>query len=294
MAKKGSTQTQTTTPDEFTDQARRAVWDRAMQAASQPYQQYGGQRVAGVDPMTMRGLNGAFDAIAGFQNYQPGNFLSGDISAYQNPYQQAVISGVQGDFDRIRQSTMGMVDDAAQRAGAFGGSRHGIATGQALGDVGRAEASQLAGLRSAGFNDAAGRMLSDQDRALAFEQMKLGTAGQLGNLGLAGGGYLRNIDQQGLDTRYSDFLDQQNWGVRNLGLLSGTLGGLPGGSSTTQKQSGSGLGGFLGGALSLGSMFLPGGGLSGILGGGGNPTLNAMPPMPYDIDIDRSVIRPAG
>lgn len=268
MAKKGSTQTTSMTPDDFGQMARQQVWNRATAAANQPYQQYNGQRVAGANPMTMRGLNGAFDAINQFQNFKPGTFLDGDIGAYQNPFQDQVIAGVQGDFDRIRQQTMGSVDDAATRARAFGGSRHGVATGTALADVGRAEAAQLAGLRQAGFNDAAGRMQSDQDRALAFANQRLGTAGQLANLGLSGGGYLRNLDQAGLDAQYQQFLEQRGWDMGQAGQLGNILGGLPQGSTQSTHTPGSGLGGFLGGALTLGSMFLPGGGLAGILGGG--------------------------
>lgn len=239
-----------------------------MNIANTPYQAYTGQRVAGVDPMTTNALNGAAGAIRDFQNYTPGTLLSGDINAYQNPYQQNVINGIQGDYDRIRQQTSNQVNDAATAAHAFGGSRHGVAEGIALANTNRDEASQLAGLRSAGYTDAANRLSADQARQDAYQTQRLGTAGDLMNLGLSGGGYLRNVQQQGLDANYDNFLRQQGYGAQQLGMLSGTLGALPQGGTSTQQTPGSGLGGFVGGALSLGSQFLPGGSLAGILGGG--------------------------
>lgn len=273
MPKKGSTTTQTSSPDEFGQQARQQVWDRAMNLAQQPYQAYNGQRTAGVDPMTTNALNGAASTIRDFQNYKPGTLLSGDINAYQNPYQQSVINGVQGDYDRIRQQTSNQVNDAATQAHAFGGSRHGVAEGIALASTNRDEASQLAGLRSAGYTDAANRLSADQARQDAYQTQRLGSAGDLMNLGLSGGGYLRNVQQAGLDANYDNFLRQQGYGAQQLGMLSGTLGGLPQGGTSTNQQSGSGLGGILGGALSIGSQFLPGGALagslSGLFGGGG-------------------------
>ena len=109
--------------------------------------------------------------------------LSGNPAAAQNfmnPYQQQVIDAMNQQFGVQNQMTMQGVDDAATRAQAFGGSRHGIATGTALAENARNQSAQVAGLPNQGFEGAMGR--AGQVAGLGFDAANAGA-----NLGFGAG-----------------------------------------------------------------------------------------------------------
>jgi len=91
---------------------------------------------------------------------------AGGMAAYQNPYTQQVIDQSMSDLDRQRQMQQRTTGAQATAAGAFGGSRHGIAeaeTNRAYAEKG----GQLAGqLRAQGFNTALGAAQQDVTRQL--------------------------------------------------------------------------------------------------------------------------------
>lgn len=184
-----------------------AIADRLSQ---RPYEAYGGQTIAGFSPEQEQAFNymkqgvgmtdplyqratGVTSDVAGYdpQNVNAGSigfdrvnapsFLQGDIGAYMNPYignvENAAISRLQ---DASRQN-INRLGDQARAAGAFGGSRQGIAEGVALGETARSAGELSANLRSQGFNTAAGLMQADQQRAMqaALANQAAGiTAGQ--------------------------------------------------------------------------------------------------------------------
>ena len=116
--------------------------------------------------------------------------LSGDASAQQqfmNPYQQQ-FNAQGGLFDQLRQQSLGAVNDQATQAGAYGGSRQGVASGVALGQI----ANSQAGFNYQGFQDAMQR------------------AAQAANLGFGA-------------SQRAAFLPQQ-YNQGQLGLLQGGLG----------------------------------------------------------------------
>jgi hypothetical protein len=104
-----------------------------------------------------------------------------DVQAFMNPYQQQVIDQMRPEFDRQRSMALGALDQRATQAGAFGGSRHGVAQGVALGEVGRAESDAIARLMYGGYQDAMGQALQQQ----GFRAGILGTPFQRA-LGIAG------------------------------------------------------------------------------------------------------------
>lgn len=99
--------------------------------------------------------------------------LGGDPNAVKtlmNPYQQNVIDGIMGQWKNANAMGMNQVNDAATRAGAFGGSRQGVATGVMMGENARNATSQIGDLLNSGYNNA------------------MGQAGALVNLGMGGAG----------------------------------------------------------------------------------------------------------
>jgi hypothetical protein len=134
--------------------------------------------------------------------------LGGDAAAaakYMNPYQSQVIDAMMAQFARGDKRTEMQMNDAATRAGAFGGSRHGIATGTALAENRVNQNAQIAGLLNSGFEGAMGR--AAQQAGMGFN-----AAGAGANLGMTAGNpdlWRMNILRQGFvgmpyGTQYQD------------------------------------------------------------------------------------------
>ena len=97
-----------------------------------------------------------------------------NMSQYMNPFQQDVVDVALGDIERSRQMQQMQGAAQAQRAGAFGGSRQGVAEAltneAALREAGRT----AAGLRSQGFEFAAGMGQQDAARQLQAQSANQG------------------------------------------------------------------------------------------------------------------------
>ena len=203
---------------------------------------------------------GALAGTAAGMAYQPGQIGSlaqTDIGQYQNPYTQQVIDATQADVLRGAQQGINALDYQAGRAGAFGGSRHGVA----LGELGTGVAQQLAqtsaGLRQAGFQNAQQmaqqdiqNRLSQQNLNLAGAQQRLGAAQQLAGLGQQSFGYgtalqsqlaAQGQQQQAMEQALIDAAKAQYAGytgapAAGLGYVSQALGATTVPTSTTQTK----------------------------------------------------------
>ena len=86
---------------------------------------------------------------------QYGQAIAGpNIAQFMNPYTSEVIGRTGMDMARQAQMAQNTLGADASRAGAFGGSRHGVAQGTMLGDYGRAFGDIAAQQRQQGFNTA--------------------------------------------------------------------------------------------------------------------------------------------
>ena len=216
--------------DPATKEHMRRTFGAAAAAGAQPYTPYQGQTVAGVSSLAPEAIERMRQAsnfgMGGMQ--QMANLAMGDYGAltpaFQRAQEQAIAAG----------------NEQATRAGAFGGSRHGVAQGELQANV----ANQQAML---GVN-----------AAQQLAQMGMGqNAAQFG-----AGDYMRNVQQEQLTDQQRRFMEARDWDQRNLGILTGAMGG-PSGSTQTTPQSRNVLGGVAGGAMA-GSPF----GLPGMIGGG--------------------------
>lgn len=180
----------------------------------------GGQPQAGA-PFAMPGLPPEIAAAqAQYGQYaNAGNLGLGALTGGPNPFMNTYLSGLDPQWAQLRQQTLGAIGDQATQAGAFGGSRQGVAQGVALGELGNAQAQQ----QYQAFNDA-------QQRALQAANLGFGAIGA--------GAFLPQMYHQG-----------------QLGLLQQGLG--PYGQTQSTPTQGGGLGGLLGGALTLASI-IPG------------------------------------
>ena len=102
----------------------------------------------------------------GFERVNAPSFLTGNVDAYMNPYISNVENAALQRLEGATKQAVNRIGDQARAAGAFGGSRQGIAEGTALGEAARSAGELSANLRSQGYNQAAALMQADQQRAM--------------------------------------------------------------------------------------------------------------------------------
>ena len=142
-------------------------------ATTNPYQAAAGAQQAAMG--TTAGLMGA-TAAQGMANYQ-------------NPYENQVVQAALRDVGSQAQQGFNQLDAQATQAGAFGGSRHGIAQAEMAKGYTQQMADAAARMRAQGFNTALGASQADMSR-------QLGAAQQLAGLGAQSFGYGQSIQNQ--------------------------------------------------------------------------------------------------
>lgn len=177
-----------------------------------------GAGAAGPSPL----LNGAADYGTAAQ--AGGNLgfgaLSGDPAAVQrlmDPYTQQVIDQNDAGWQKTNLQTANQVNDAATRAGAFGGSRAAVTQGAALASNNQAEAMQRAGLLQSGYQGAMTQ--AGQLAGYGFQGANMNS-----NLGFGGVGspdlYALNMLRQG----FVQPLGQNSSGVTRNTSVQGNAG----------------------------------------------------------------------
>lgn len=289
-----STVTQTSLP-EYAEPYFRRLMERTEAQSLTGYQPFGGPRIAGQSPDTLgaqqltrdiagtgiAGLPQAMGVAAG--NVQAGRQLAGQAGpygfgaanqfidpgvteSYMSPYMRNVLDVQKDQARRQFNEQEGQRNAAAVQAGAFGGSRQGVAEGVAQrGLLDRMSNIEATGMQQAyqqaqqGFqSDRAARMAQEQAQAAenrnAIQQRlgALGFAGQqagqmvgFGEMGRAAdiqnaqlleavGQQQEGYAQRGLDLAYEDFLRQQAFPEQQLQFYSSILRGVPVEPTVTQ------------------------------------------------------------
>jgi hypothetical protein len=101
---------------------------------------------------------------------------SQDYQAFMSPYQQEVINTTMADFDRQAQIGSGQVGMNAYTAGAFGGSRQGVAEAEYQSSSDRNRAALLAGLYGQGYDQAQGYRQQAMTNQLGLGSLQQGLA----------------------------------------------------------------------------------------------------------------------
>jgi hypothetical protein len=183
----------------------------------------------------MRGAGETYGNLAGFQP---------SAQQYMNPYTQDVIDRTQQDIMRQQQMSQNQLGAQATQAGAFGGSRHGVAEGVMAGEYGRMAGDIAAQQRQQAYNQA----LDTAFRTAGVQQA--GAAG-LGGVGsqLFGQGiniqqqigqqaaFQRSLEQKLLDLQKAQFGQATGAPLSGLGAMSQIIGGVPYSTSGTATQS---------------------------------------------------------
>lgn len=111
-----------------------------------------------------------------------------NIGQFMNPYTSMVTGQTLQDMERQRQMAVNQTAQQATQAGAFGGSRHGVAEALTNEAAMRQGAQAFANLQQQGFGQALGAAQQQQ-------QLGLQAAGQMGNLSNLGFGFGQQITQ---------------------------------------------------------------------------------------------------
>lgn len=100
--------------------------------------------------------------------------IEDQAAQFFNPYQSNVIDALSAEYDVARARAMTDANQAATAAGAFGGTRHGVMAGARLGELDRAELSQIGSLLHTGYENALSRGLAytEHQRQLREQQMR--------------------------------------------------------------------------------------------------------------------------
>lgn len=99
----------------------------------------------------------------------------GAIDARMNPYSSAVTDNILRDYGKQRRIGGNQLNDQARAAGAFGGSRHGVAQGMYDQETSKGINDILTAQREKGYNQAVGQLNADRNNLLT-------SAGQLSNI----------------------------------------------------------------------------------------------------------------
>jgi hypothetical protein len=246
----------------------------------------------GNNPMLAQGQN-ALQGLLGFtpqqvsaqrvsmadNSYDPAQLAGADLSAYMSPFQSDVIDASMRDYDNLLGMTFNQLK-AQTPMGAYGGSRQGVAMGQAGADAARDQARAIANLRQAGFQNAQGAAFQDigarnqfmaqrnadnlstqqynagQDMAAQQFNSQQGLAGANFNAGIANNMFANGLNMDANDRANIGLLSQMgdrereiaianNPELQRLGYLSsvgGLLGMVPTNAFTGQTVNETGTG----------------------------------------------------
>ncbi|MEQ1492491.1 MAG: hypothetical protein ABL932_18255, partial [Terricaulis sp.] len=185
------------------------------QPTANPASQLQNQAFAGASNLsgTNQGLSDAMNTTRGLLNYTPQNvnaqqLSQTDLNPYMNPYTQNVIDTSLNSLDRFRQGAISNNQASATQAGAYGGSRHGVADAETNRGFLDQAGALAANLYNQNFNqaqqgaqfDIGNRLNADQfnvNSGLQGAQFQGNMANQLAQQGLAGDANSRaNIGMQ--------------------------------------------------------------------------------------------------
>ena len=216
--------------------------------------QGGGQTATpNINQAAAQGIYGAGMGTAAGMGFDPGTLAQTDISQYQNPFTEQVIKANEADILRGAQMGMNELGAQASRAGAFGGSRQGVAEAEMGRNVLQQLAQSSAGLRQQGFTTAQQMAQQDIQNRMMGQTARTGAAGQLANIAQTGFGMgqqaLAGLQQTGaqqqaiqqalIDAAKGQFAGYAGSPASTIGYLSQALGAttVPQ-TTTTSKQPG--------------------------------------------------------
>lgn len=169
----------------------------------------------------------------------------GALTGYINPFNVNVTDVTARQMMRDAQIQQTMRDAQFAKAGAFGGSRHGIADAEAMRNLNQQlQDIQFKG-NAAAYQAAIDQFNKENDAQLAAgtAQTNLGSTQRMTDLSTFDakklvGEQQQNLKQAQADVAYQDFLAQRDWAKNNTGWAANILQGAPFATTSTQTTSG--------------------------------------------------------
>lgn len=245
--------------------------NRADAASQQPYTPYAGQRLTGFSADQTQAQNMAENGIGQFMpTYNAGvaatqatttPFNSHSLDAYMNPYTSQVTDEIARlGNQNFTNNILPGVNSQFTGGGMFGSSRNAVALGRAAEATQRDITGQQSQALQQGYNNSMNAYQTDQARNLQAGQNLVNQAqsgqniyGQDVNLLNTSGQQQQQLQQQGLDTAYNDFLTQQQYPMAQAQYFNNIVRGIPQtGLVTAQTQNYGNQGNPISQALGLG------------------------------------------
>ena len=163
-----------------------------------------------------------------------------NISQFMNPYTQEVMNRTAADINAAQQQAMNQLGQQASTAGAFGGSRHGIAEAQTNAGFTKQLADTSANLNMQGFNTALGAAQNQQQMMSNLAQQGFGFGQSLNQQQMQQGALQQAMQQMLIDAakgQYAGFtgapgqaltLPMAAVGAANMGQQTQTTTNQPG------------------------------------------------------------------
>ncbi len=199
------------------------------------------QASAGALQQSMQGAQGGM-------GFQAGQLAGTNLNPYTNPYENQVVQQTLTDLGGAQEQQLNQIGANATAAGAFGGSRHGVAEAEARKGFADTAAQTVSGLRQSGYSQAQQAAQGDIANRMQAQSMRMGAGAQLGQLGnqafntgqtLQQNQMQQGLMQQGLQQSLIDAARGQYQGFTNAPTASlaaplAALGQTPNQSTTTQ------------------------------------------------------------
>jgi hypothetical protein len=224
-------------PDELKPLANRYT-DLAIQYSNTPWQGYAGQRYADLNSTQQQGLgmiqNRAVNGSQTMSNAEGAlnNMLTGNQA---NPYLDSLVNKAQQSVaENFSTMTKPQLESAGVRSGSFGNAN----LDQRMGLQQKAAAQQMSDIATQmygnAYNTDQANKLQAMNLAPTYGNAAYNDAAQL----LNAGGISQAQTQKGLDFGYNQFVDQQNYPVKQLQAMSGVLGQTMGNTTTSSGGGG--------------------------------------------------------
>lgn len=236
---------------------------RAAQVADLPYQQYSGQRTAGLNQAQLGAMNAVQQRAA---NGSPITNASGqmlqDTAAGQylgagNPYLTQQIDAANADTVRAYNLATRPQQQAQEaQSGSFGNSGLQQMQLEQQRQLGQTLANTSNAMRYQNYSAERGNQMQAAGLAPTYAAQDYTDAQQLLNVG----NQAQQAEQAGLDTQYQDWANAQNYPRQQLQTMGNALGINFGNNSTTYGAGGNGTAQALGGALGAYAAYNGGGG----------------------------------
>jgi hypothetical protein len=231
-----------------------------------PYQAYGGERVAGFSDLQKQSQTGAGNIQTGPQGFQQ------DVGGYMNPYMNQILAPRLAEANRQYDISGMQANTQATQAGAFGGGRQALM--QAENE--RNRNMGLSQIYGQGLDTAFSNAQNQYNQGFGQNIQAIGLQNQMGAQQQA-------QTQKGLDVAQQDFLTQKNYPYQQLSYMANLVRGTPMGMNTQSQvyqappSTAQTIGSLGLGAYGLNQMFkaeggtvkdMAGGGLGGSIPGG--------------------------